>query len=165
MQQACLNYYGFVGRHTPRAFKPPRVNYRRVNRLSDSKPAELYGLIKYIGAFFREASMNIGQIWNRVEKKLDDLEQGRGPLDKNMSEVQKEILILLDLPPNDVLKQIKTSSSPRKALITRLIYEAGKVNGIDFNRKKAINECLNDFMAEKTKPGQNPVNRSRDNIS
>ena len=96
--------------------------------------------------------MDIDHIWRKLEDSISRVENGFASEGEGISDAMESVIRLLEFSPREVLDQIKRSGSPHKAMITRLLYEAGKVDGSEEESKDTIQNLLKQICLQECRP-------------
>ena len=85
--------------------------------------------------------VDIEIVWETLERTASELETGAGDWETNVQTVQAGMLMLLDFPPEEIIRMAEGSRYPAKALIAWILYEAGRIELADKAKLKGLRDC------------------------
>ena len=95
------------------------------------------------------ADVDLSVIWDTIEKTVVMIDQGQGEFDNHMNTLQGAILMLLDHPPEAVVKQVAASWLPVRPTVSWLLHEAQRIRQADRVKILALAACWqNDWAPE-----------------
>jgi hypothetical protein len=85
--------------------------------------------------------LTLDAIWETMENSLIGLESGLGDQSQLTLAVRGSLQMLLSFPPAEVVAKASASALPPRSLLSWLVFEAGRLSGVDQERVAALADC------------------------
>jgi hypothetical protein len=85
--------------------------------------------------------LTLDAIWETIESSLIGLESGQGDPGQLTLAVRGALHLLLTFPPAEVVARATASALPPRSVLSWLVFEAGRLSGVDQARVAALRDC------------------------
>ena len=94
--------------------------------------------------------LNAAMAWQNLRQAVMDMESMNGDWHVLVATMEAGVELLMDFPPQDIIDQVEASELPARAVVSWLVFESGRLEGID----AAKGQALKDFWNSKAPRGQ-----------
>ncbi|MBI5440481.1 MAG: hypothetical protein HY900_04635 [Deltaproteobacteria bacterium] len=94
--------------------------------------------------------MDVSSAWENLSLAISDLNQPRGDYELKLATAVAAVELLFAFPPEEILKEVRGSALPHRAVVSWLVFEASRLSGVD---QEAV-EALRRLYESSCPPGQ-----------
>ncbi len=94
--------------------------------------------------------MEIGSVWDDLSVAIADMERPGGDFALKLETVMAGVQLLFEFPAEQILAQLDRSSLPKRALVSWLVFEGGRLPEVD----GAAVQSLRKLYEATCEPGQ-----------
>ena len=94
--------------------------------------------------------MDAPTVWDNLAQAISDLEKPEGDYTLKMEMILAGVQLLFEFPSEEILAQVKRSALPTRALVSWLVFEGGRLPGVDPETVDALQKLYEGTCA----PGQ-----------
>ncbi len=102
--------------------------------------------------------LDIDMAWQNLRQAVNDLENMNGDMNVLVATMEAGVELLMDFPPRQIVAKAEASELPTRAVISWLVFESGRIEGIDPAKGRALKDFWNgqapeDQAVMKAPPG------------
>jgi hypothetical protein len=94
--------------------------------------------------------MDIQTAWNNLAAAIAAMQEPQGDYQLKLDTVGAGVALLFEFPPEQILAQVAASALPTRATVSWLVFEAGRLPGVDGDTARTLAALYEDSAP----PGQ-----------
>ena len=88
--------------------------------------------------------MNIQTAWGNLTAAITAMQQEHGDVQLKLDTVAAGVVLLFEFPPEQILTQVENSTLPTRATVSWLVFEAGRLPGVDQVKARTLGALYED---------------------